>query len=358
MDATASLVAALGLTEEKVDLYKSISPEFLEYEDTRRKAKDSGRHKMSDLIDLARQKRQDFLKYIQNGSTWTKAKLKQIDQILKQALPDYQKLSEELSVRAAFIAKIRNKADAEALDMLGAFVDNFPKTIEAAKKDGVVLTARQKAKAEAKGQKGQKITILPLQPQEIRTVENASLRAAEKISEVSERHRAGIKQMVLQAVNGRWSPQQLAQALYDTFGDQNRDWRRVSVSELAMAVTDGYLAGCAEGTTVWVPPVAGACKYCIKYLEGKTFTVTHNPSKMGNTYKQEMNYIWVGKSNFGRTTSTYIPCVPLHPCCRHRVHALSRFYKVIDGKPVLKTSAELIQEERIKRNMGLDPNLK
>jgi hypothetical protein len=355
MDNMASLIAALGLTEEEVEFKKSFGEDYFEYEDTLIKAKDSGQHKMSDLIKLANSKRKDFLKYIQGGSNWAKSKLKEIDKILKQALPDYQKLAEKLSVRAAFIAKIRNKADAEALDTLGAYVDKFPETVTEAKHEGIVLNMRQKKAAE---EAGLKVKILQLQPQEVRTVENGALRTAEKLTEISDRHRAKVKQMVLQAINGRWSAQQLAQALFDAFGEENRDWRRVAITELAMASNDGFLAGCEEGDQVWVPPVAGACKHCIKYLEGKTFTVTHDPAKMGNTYSQEMQNVWVGKSNFGRTTATYIPCIPLHPNCRHRYHKLSRFYKVVDGKPVLKTSAELIQEERAKRGLPPDENLK
>lgn len=355
MENMAELIAALGLSEEKVNIEKSFESEFFGFEDILIKAKNNGQHRISDLIRLSKLKRKDFLKYIQNGSNWAREKLQQIEAILKQGLPDYAKLAEKLSVRAAFIAKIRGKADSEALDTLGAYVDRFPETISMAEHEGIVLNLRQKQEAEVQGKK---VEILPLQPQEVRTVENGVLRTAEKITEIQDKHRARVKELVLQAINGRWSAQQLAQALFDEFGDQNRDWRRVAITELAMATNDGYLAGCEEGDQVWVPPVSGACKYCVKYLEGKVFIVTHDPAKMGNDYNQEMHNVWVGKSNFGRNTSTYIPCIPLHPHCRHRYHKLSRFYKVVDGKPVLKTSAELIQEERARRGMPPDENLK
>lgn len=163
---------------------------------------------------------------------------------------------------------------------------------------------------------------------------------------------------MLQAINGRWSAQKLAQELFNAFGDQNRDWRRVAITELAMASTDAFIAGCQDGDQVWVPPVAGSCKHCQKYLEGKTFTVTTDPAKMGHNYQQEMNYVWVGKTNYGRTVSTWVPCIPLHPNCRHRFHKVSRFYNVgDDGKPALKPVHQLIQEERLRRGLGLDPNL-
>ncbi len=375
LENMAELIAALGLTYEQVSINKAFSNEFIEYAAELEKAK--GKHsKASDLWELAKQKRQDFLKYIQGGSNWTKKKLKQIEDILKQKLPDSAKIAEEAAVRAAFIAKIRNTTDTEALETLGAYVDRFPKTIEAAKHESVVLTAKQvpmpsavvvteaeldEALRESRENRAKRkqYEILPLQPQEVRTVENAEIRTAEKIIEVADRHRAAIKQIVLQAVNGRWTPQQLAQALLNAFGDQNRDWRRVAITELAMASNDAFLAGCQDGDQVWVPAVVGACKYCQKYLENKTFTITTDPKLMGHTYDQEMHYVWVGKTNYGRNVGAWVPCVPLHPNCRHRFHKLSRFYKLDEqGKPILKTTKELINEERARRGLPPDPNLK
>lgn len=377
MDSMASLIAALGLSDELVQIEKSLSPDYLAYEYDILKGRNA-RSKLSDLMELSKKKRQGFLKYLEGASNWTRKKLKEIDAILNQKLPDPDKLAEEYAVRAAFIAKVRDTADTEALQMTGAFVDRFPATIEAAKREGVALTAAKApipnldftvtedelnvALAEARAARQAKVMnnhkILPLQPQEIKTVENAQLRTAEKISEVADRHKAAIKQVVLQAINGRWSSQKLAQALFDQFGDQNRDWRRVAITELAMASSDAYLAGCKDGDQVWVPPVEGSCKWCKLYLEGKTFTVTTDPNLMGHTYQQEMQYVWVGKTNYGRTTSTWIPCIPLHPNCRHRYHKISRFYKVgEDGKPVMKATKELIQEERARRGLPPDPNL-
>lgn len=349
MENMAELIAALGLSDQTIALQKSFTPDFMAYEDQLIKALDSSRHRISDLINMSKKKRQGFLKYLQDGSDWTKKKLKQIDDILKQKLPDYAALAEQFAVRAAFIAKIRSHADTEMLNTVGAFIDRFPATIKAAKDESVVLTLKEQEKAKGEGRK---VTILPLQPQELRAVRFAEMRAADKLTEISERHRAGVRQLVMQAHNERWTAQRLAQALFDAFGDQNRDWRRVAITELAMATNDAFLAGCVEGDEVWVPPVEGACIYCQKYLENKSFKVSKEP---GN----ELTEVWPGKSNYGRKVKDWIPCIPLHPNCRHRFHKFSRFYKVDEnGKPKLKTTAELIQEERLRRGMGLDPNLK
>jgi hypothetical protein len=371
-DNMAILMAALGLTDQRIDLGKAIDPDFYTYTSDLIKS-DTKRTKLTDLWELAKTKRQGFMKYLQGGNNWSKQKLKEIEDILKQKLPNYGKIAEEYAVRAAFIAKIRDKADTEALETLGAYVDRFPSTIAAATKEGIQLTARPQrlpidrentsvvvteAELGAARKEWQQIKILPLQPQEIRTVENAELRTGAKLSEVSDRHRASIKQLILQAINGRWSAQQLAQALFDNFGDQNRDWRRVAITELAMASNDAFLAGCSEGDTVWIQPVEGSCKHCKQYLEGKSFTVTSDTKLMGHNHEQEMKYVWTGKTNFGRKVATYVPCVPLHPHCRHRYQKVSRFYSTdVTGKPTLKPVNQLIQEERARRGLPPDPNL-
>ena len=354
MENMAELIAALDLSDEPVKLQKAFSLEFLAYEDQLFKSLDNGKHKLSDLINLSKTKRNAFTKLLQEGTEWTKAKLKQIDDIMKQKLPDYAKLAEQFSIRAAFIAKIRSHSDTEMLSTVGAFVDRFPSTIKAAEHEGLVLTLKEQERAKAEGRK---VKILPLQPQELRAVEHANLRAGEKIADVSDKHRKAIKQIIIYAINGRWTPQRLAQELFDKFGELNSDFRRIAITEMAMASSDAFLAGCSEGDTVICMVAPDACKYCKKLLEGKEFKVTNDLKLMGTT--QDFTHVWVGKSNFGRKAADYVPCIPLHPLCRCRYHTQSRFYKTDEnGKQKLKTTVELIQEERIRRGLGLDPNLK
>lgn len=344
MDALELPITPRNLTE--------IDKSFGEYYDLI-KAKDKGRSKMSDLISVKKEERDKFLKYIQEGQDWSKTQLKKLDAILKQKLPEFGSLAEEFSIRAGFIAKVRDKADQERLNMVGAIVDRFPKTIKAAEKKGIVLTVREQEKAKAAGKR---VKILPLTPQELRAVDYASMQAADKITEVSDKHRAQIRQMIIRAHKERWSAQKLAQELYDQFADQNRDWRRVAITELAMASSDAFIAGCAEGDEVWVPPVPGACKHCVNLLEGKTFIVTHDPEKIGNGHA--FKYIWPGKSNYGRRAASWVPCIPLHPNCRHRYHKKSRFYETdASGKQQLRSLKDLINEERARRGLPPDPNL-
>jgi hypothetical protein len=350
------LFRALGLPLDGFE--KSLEPEYYEWEDELIKAKDSGRSRMSDYIknmaSVAKGKAQAFMKWVQDGKAFTKPQLKEVDKILSTNLPNYAKKAEDYMIRAGFIGKIRGEAEKQGFEVAGAIIDRIPQSITLAEKQDVVLTQRQKAKAEAKGRK---VTILPLTPREAEGVKHASHHAGDKMTEISEKHMAGVRQLVIQAKRERWSAQQLASKLFDKFGDHNRDWRRVAITELAFATNDAYLAGVEEGETVVGMGAENACKHCKQYVIGKTFEVTHKPPSE-DTYHGDMNQVWAGKSNYGRRVAEYRPAIPMHPNCRCRWHRISRFYKMGNGgKLELKSTAELIQEEREKRGMKPDPNL-
>jgi hypothetical protein len=342
------------LNEPNVDMmtevFMALGLPFADYE--LQKSKNNGKSRISDLVNVNKEKREQFMKYMQDMNPFSQAQIKKLDALLKSKLPNYAKIAEEFMTRAGFIAKIRNKAEQEAFETMGALIDRFPKTIKAAENKGVVLTVKEQKKA------GRKVMILPLTPLEARSVQHAASHAADKLTEISERHRAGVRQTILQAQRERWEPQKLTQELYDAYGDQNRDWRRVALTELAMAVSDAYLAGCEEGDQIVGMGAESACKYCKELNIGRTLTVLKNPPKV-ETYDTDMNYIWVGKSNYGRKVSAWRPAFPSHPCCRCRMHRISKFYNVSkDGKFELKSTAQLIQEERAKRGLPPDPNLK
>lgn len=118
----------------------------------------------------------------------------------------------------------------------------------------------------------------------------------------------------------------LQRRLFDSFSTLNRDWRRVALTETAMAVSNGALASVnpAEG---WLAEwVAGlhACPFC-KAQGGKRYRVVSAdaPSKNGDTQ------VWAGKNNHGRSAHAWStkegrfrtadelwwPCIPAHPCC-------------------------------------------
>lgn len=312
--------------------------------------------KLNELINRSKQERDKLIDFVKNTGKATAKQLAKIDTILSNNLPQFAQVAEQFIVRAGMLGKLRAtvpQATVEHLMTVGAVIDRIPQTIELAKKEGIVLTAKQKDKAE---KRGEKVEVLPLTPKEARAMTVASKRCGDKVVEVEKRVRDRIKSIVMQAMDERWTAKELEIALYDEMGDLNRDWRRVAITELAMAHNDAFLMGVPEGSEVWVPQLSGSCKYCKALLEGKVFKVLpKEPSNL--TYDTEMKYLWPGKTNFGRKASTWVPCLPLHPNCRHRATAMSRFYAMKDGKPKLKTSIELIQEERARRGLPPDINI-
>lgn len=354
----AELCVTLGIIIDDVDIEKAFEPEFHAFEDVLVKSIDSGRSRMStyirELASRSKKQREKFMQWMDDGKALTSKQLKRIDEILKKELPNYQKRAEDYMVRAGFVGKIRGEADRENFETLGALIDRYPSTIKQATDRGVVLTLRHQQKEEAKGRK---VTILPLTPQETDAVRHATLHAGDKLTEISDRHISGVRQLVIQAKRERWSVQRLAQALFDAFGDHNRDWRRVAITELAFATNDAYLSGCSEGDTLVGMGAVDACKHCQNLIIGKQVTFTERPPKK-ESYKTDTEVVWIGKSNYGRRVSEYVAAVPLHPSCRCRWHRISRFYKLDnDGKLVLKDTAELINEERAKRGLPPDKSL-
>lgn len=344
----AGLFVALDLPLDGLDVEKSFGDDFLQYEaDVLLKGYDSGRNKMSDYIKgMAKKAKDKVMKWAQDGKAMTKEQLKKLDRLMSSKVPNYDKLAEDVMIRAGFIGKLRRQADREDMEVLGGLLDRVPASIEQATKQGATHTT-----------KGGKTPIAPLTKREADSVTHAAHHAGDKITEIADKHRAGVRQLVIQAKRERWSAQQLASKLFDAFGDQNRDWRRVAITELAFAHNDSFLAGCEEGETVVGMGAANACKHCRQYIIDKTFTVTHKiPSE--ENYHTDMDLVWAGKSNYGRRVAEYRPAIPMHPNCRCRYHVVSRFYKVGgSGKLELKSTAELIQEERRKRGMEDDPNL-
>jgi hypothetical protein len=100
-----------------------------------------------------------------------------------------------------------------------------------------------------------------------------------------------------------------------------------------------------------------ACPHCKRLIIGKEFIIRSTPPER-ETYTTDTKEIWLGKSNYGRRVAEYVAAVPLHPNCRCRLHKISRFYNVgKDGKLELKSTAELINEERVRRGLAPDKSL-
>lgn len=91
----------------------------------------------------------------------------------------------------------------------------------------------------------------------------------------------------------------LESRLLDEFGQENRDWRRIAVTEAGEALNQGMIASLPVGARVKrVEKYRGACAFC-RSIDGKIMTVAapNDPKKDG------AKQIWVGKTNIGRSAS-------------------------------------------------------
>lgn len=128
--------------------------------------------------------------------------------------------------------------------------------------------------------------------------------------------------------------------LLDAFGQHNRDWRRIALTEAAENQNQGYITSLKPGTKVKrLEQYRNACPFCRK-IDGTVMTVVDpaTPDKDGDTQ------IWPGKTNIGRSASPrrrqagtlvdrtpddmwWIPAGVVHPHCR------GSWLPVIEDKP-------------------------
>lgn len=159
-------------------------------------------------------------------------------------------------------------------------------------------------------------------------VKVASLYAGDLISELTDTTRHRVKRTILRGVGTGQTQAQLGQALFDSFATQNRDWRRVAVTEAAMAANGGHLATCALGSFVIRRELPGACAGCRSFDGFKARVVA--PDDPDRDWDRD---VWIGKTNEGRSFARRkrlpdgslverspdemaVICPVLHPNCR------------------------------------------
>lgn len=149
------------------------------------------------------------------------------------------------------------------------------------------------------------LAVWTWQPVQRKVAEFARHRSAEAVTRVSDGMRAALRQTVSREVEaaelaGRpvWSTS-LQTRLQDEFAIQNRDWRRVALTESAEAMNHGFIAAQQPGQRLKrVEQYRGVCSYCAK-IDGRVLEVVDasEPEKDGATQ------VWVGKTNVGRSVA-------------------------------------------------------
>lgn len=209
-----------------------------------------------------------------------------VEFIIQRYLPDLviNSEAEYLAVRAALMGKIQAnlEGDRRVTDpMLGRMVDLLPT-------DFAHVAAHL------------------FTPLEAAMMEYGRAHAAEAIRSITQSARHRMATIVLEHVQagiigqkqGDW--RYLSTRLFDVFSNQNRDMRRVAVTETGEIQNQGYILAKPLGQQVRRQEAyRGACDWC-QFINGQVFTVV-SPTAMG---KDGATQVWAGKTNVGRSASS------------------------------------------------------
>jgi len=148
--------------------------------------------------------------------------------------------------------------------------------------------------------------------------------AVENITSLSQVNTKAIHDVILDSLRAKQTTRQLESRLFDRFGDFNRDWRRIVLTETATAVTNGFLMAELEKADpderIYMKGVssAGACAFCRERIHGQVFVLLGTPL-VGDDHvtigDKEYVAIWPNKNNVGRKYVQWWACVPAHPHC-------------------------------------------
>lgn len=168
-------------------------------------------------------------------------------------------------------------------------------------------------------------------------IQVAQASAARYVQRLTAQTRAALQDVIINAerrriahAHDRYDLRPLEQQLRDSFGDLNRDWRRIAVTETAINANDAYLSRFQPGAQVKWLIHPGACVYC-ESQKNKVFTVVAPDHPRKDPYTM----VWVGKfaENVGRALAKrkrlesgeltdrsldelVVPVIPAHPGCR------------------------------------------
>jgi len=159
------------------------------------------------------------------------------------------------------------------------------------------------------------VVNIPKYPKQAEWIARQS--AASKMREWAGGMREDVRWQVVQAIRESITANELAERLEQRWAHYGQHFQTIAATEMSMAYNDATLTMLA-GKHVVVPVIGDGkvCSACKHLLEGKVFYVS--PVKIENPTKQQREqYLWPGKSNVGRKREDWIPCLPLHPKCRH-----------------------------------------
>lgn len=148
---------------------------------------------------------------------------------------------------------------------------------------------------------------------------------AEHITKVTDETRGAIKKVFLNGIKERKTKGEIAQDLFDKFGDLNRDWKRIVETETNDAMNNAMMVSERTITPEGVPLyfqrmeiIDGVtCAHCKKIngLVARWSDVPLDDEKIDDPYAKIA--IWEGKSRVGmKASEEWVAAGSQHPYCR------------------------------------------
>lgn len=277
---------------------------------------------------------------------WTEQELALVQIYLESLFPGDWTLDDHMMavdyVVQRYLPEDELKTEAEWLSSRASLMGKVQANLEAA----VTVAVADKVLAALPSTVSSATSQFNLPAQQKAMLDFARVRTAENVRALTDsvRHQlrnAVVQHLVDQQAKVPGAPGEALQTkLQDLFGNLNRDWRRISVTEAGEAQTQGYVASLQPGTKVRrVEQYANACGFC-KKIHNVVATVV-SPD---HPDKDPFTMIWPGKNNVGRSASPrkrvgnvlvprephemyHLPAGLAHPHCR------GRWVPVIEDQP-------------------------
>ena len=156
--------------------------------------------------------------------------------------------------------------------------------------------------------------------QEQARIEVMTQSAAQEITNVTDKMRGNIKQILIDGVKGKRSKGQVSQALFDKMVGDNRDFQRVADTEIQNAFNNSFVQeevyNTEEGKKTYFKRIevidSNTCPKC-KAINGKIAVWSDKPLNDEKSKDKNADYvIWEGKDGF----EWECPISVKHPYCR------------------------------------------
>lgn len=223
----------------------------------------------------------------------------------------------------------KNAADRIVLDSaaLGKVLDRMLKynTWDAIKQAKYELLEYERWKAgEFSGEENYR-KLFRVPDEEMDRLNVAQELCAEHIKKITDETRGAIKKVFLNGIKERKSKSEIAQELFDKFGDLNRDWKRIVETEVNDAMSNAMMVSersvTPDGAALYFQRIEiidrVTCGHC-KKINGIVARWSDFPledEKIDDPYAKIA--IWEGKSRVGmKSSEEWVAAGSQHPYCR------------------------------------------